>query len=235
MNKNTSNKSEFDKIFQLYDFKIKEQNNQIGQLINSLNQYYSNSLINETESKALRDKLISYATNDLKLQKELDLRDAKVSKLENELKESNQVILKLKEEIQSKNQEMDQKHEMMSELDKKITDLINKMNDKEKEVKRLTDDIKALENKMEDQEKSHEETILNLQRTLSIEINHKKELQSKYGKVNDKLQAAEAKEQELEAAIAKQKAKHDEEFSLLKNEHEKLKSILSYVKNNCTF
>ena len=101
--------------------------------------------------------------------------------------------------------------------------------------KKFVEQYECLKLSSEQSEKDYDETINNLQKTLSNESNLKRELQTKLKDTHQKFieidklkQVVEAKNKELDTKLeAKVK-----EFDELKSENDKIKSILSYVKDN---
>ncbi len=220
--------SDLNKLFDFYDYKLNEQKAQETQMVNLLNQYFSNSLLKEVEFKNLRDQIRIYA------QKELEYK--------NELTQ----IEKKKLEYESKHKELINSY---AKLKESFAEASNKNQTLEEENKNLIEQCTKSKQSYEQLEKDNEEIVESLQKALASEAASKKELQIKIKELNHKLndmeqqkQAVELKKKEIETELETCKtdlsAKSDEcekksgELDTCRADLEKLKSILSYVKEN---
>ena len=194
-------------LFEFYEQKLAEKKNQEMQMFSILNQYFSNSLSLEAEMKLLRDRIRLYSQREIEMKKEIssfEIKHADLIRSIQDLKQNNAELNKLRLQL---------------ELDNK----------------KFVEQYECLKLSSEQSEKDYDETINNLQKTLSNESNLKRELQTKLKDTHQKFveidklkQVVEAKNKELDAKLeAKVK-----EFDELKSENDKIKSILSYVKDN---
>ncbi|CAF0703798.1 unnamed protein product, partial [Brachionus calyciflorus] len=219
---------DLDCLFDFYDFKLNEKMRQETYLINTLNQYFTNSLLKETEFKALRDQIKVYAQKELKYKKDLELIQSKKSEYEIKYKELSKSIADLEKE-----------NEQMKEIYVKLT----------QENEMFKEKCSQLEKDIEQAEKDNEETVESLQKMIEKETSLKKELQIKLKESHQKTSDLEQTNKTLETKRKELESKLDQienelkdknslfdsmnkDYETLKSDHDKLKAILSYVKEN---
>lgn len=108
--------NDLDKVFEFYDYKINEQKRQEASFVNTLNQYFSKSLLDEVEYQVLRDELKKRTKKEEQLLKELAERDEKYS----DLTEANSNLEKRNDELFTAKNDL---HEHVERLKKEIEEM----------------------------------------------------------------------------------------------------------------
>ena len=213
---------ETSKLFEFYDYKLDEQSRQITQLMQTLTQHFSSNLLRDAEAKTLRAHIRALTENESRLHGERALLDAKVAELAAKCAD----MAKANGELEAKCAEYVSKYESRCvELSERNAELSG-------ENKKLSVKLERLKQDMDSMEKSNEEAIENLQRAIESEIGAKKDLQLK---LKEATREHQTRQRDLEARLAEKSGQLEEKISCcekLQVEQDKLKSILSYVKEN---
>ena len=221
-------KNELTELLNIYEYKLNEKKAQETQMITLLNQYYSNILLAESESKILRDKLRLISLKEFETQKEkltIEAKFAEINKTHQIYKESNLELTKQNQKLQQEKQKLSEQFDML----KKESEQMEKDN---------LDAIENLQNALKT-EKQSKKDLQTKQKELELKLVEfdkvKKSLDLKKKELETKLQTCEQQLSEKQTLLDECETKLcnlDKDHEKLKSEHEKLKSILSYVKEN---
>lgn len=221
-------RNELTDLLNIYEYKLKEKKTQETQMINLLNQYYSNILLAESESKLLRDKLRQMSLKEFETQKEkhlLEAKNAEMTKTHQIYKESTLELTKQNQKLQQEKQKLSEQYDLIKkeseQMEKDNQDAIENLQNALKTEKQSKKDLQSKQKELELKLVEFEK----LKKSLDLK---KKELESKLQACEQQLIEKQTQLGETEAKLSSLEADHEK----LKSDHEKLKSILSYVKEN---
>jgi hypothetical protein len=241
-NKKNSKDTRLTKLFDFYDYKMKEQSRQLTQMINTLNESFSKNLITEVESQKLRDELKGSIQNEEQLKRDLDSSKEKLRDFEIKYGQMSKSFDSLKQDLVEKNGKLDIKTtklettlEKMAICENKLVELNHTCSNLTNESKKYKEECERLKISLEESISSNSITVENLQRVLSSETNSKKEVQLKFQKLKKQMTEIEevnAKNEQLKLDSQKSFNEKCSEFDKLKTEYDKIQTVLSYIKAN---
>jgi len=221
-------KNELADLLEVYEYKLNEKKIQESKMANLLNQYFAEISLAESEAKILRNKLKTIS------HREQEAQNGRKS-------------------METKYDEMVKSNQIFKEKNAEIILINTKLSN---EKRKLTEQLESLKKEFEQMEKDNQESIQNLQNALNTEKSGKKDLQLKLKEADLKVieiekskKLIDSKKKELDNKLITIETQLDEtqsklnetstklsdvetQHTTLKGEYDKLKSILSYVKDN---